>query len=107
MNVYKIVKRPFFQRYMVPWRSPLTSSQQRLWTQFQVRSQSGGKIKCLVSKTTSENPKGTVVLGHPMSREAKGYFLKNGYTDFLNENGYNVFLFDFNGFGESTHGNFS
>jgi hypothetical protein len=42
-----------------------------------------------------------------MGKEAKGYFLKNGDTDLLLKNGYNVLIFDLNGFGESTHGNFS
>ena len=42
-----------------------------------------------------------------MGKEAKGYFIKHGYTDLLRENGFNTLVFDINGFGESTHGNFS
>jgi predicted alpha/beta-fold hydrolase len=42
-----------------------------------------------------------------MGKEAKGYFIKNGYTDLLRANGYHVMVFDFNGFGESSQGNFS
>lgn len=42
-----------------------------------------------------------------MGKEAKGYFLKHGYTDLLRRHGYHVVVFDLNGFGESSHGNFS
>ena len=105
--MYKILKKPFFGRFMVKWRNPLTAEQQQDWQSVTAKSKSGGIIHGLFAKSKTNQEKATIVLGHPMGKEAKGYFIKNGYTDLLRENGYNTLVFDFNGFGESTHGNFS
>jgi alpha-beta hydrolase superfamily lysophospholipase len=107
MNIYKILKRPFFGKFMVKWQSPLSPEQKKEWQPISTHSISGGVIKGLFAKSKTIQEKGTIVLGHPMGKEAKGYFIKNGYTDLLRENGYNTVVFDINGFGESTHGNFS
>ena len=105
--MYKLLKKPFFGQYMVKWRNPLTVQEQKEWEPVEVKSKSGGIIKGLFAKADNQPAKATIVLGHPMGKEAKGYFLKNGYTNLLRKNGYNVLVFDINGFGESTHGNFS
>jgi predicted alpha/beta-fold hydrolase len=105
MIIYKLLKKPFFGHFMVKWRNPLTEDEKRNWKEISVSSKSGATISGLYAIT--ENPKATIVLGHPMGKEAKGYFLKHGYTDLLISNGYNVIIFDINGFGESTMGNFS
>jgi alpha-beta hydrolase superfamily lysophospholipase len=107
MFIYKILKKPFFGRFMVKWRNPLTPEQQRDWQPVTTKSKSGGIIHGLFAKSKTNHQNATIVLGHPMGKEAKGYFIKNGYTDLLRENGYNTLVFDINGFGESTHGNFS
>lgn len=107
MLFYKILKKPFFGRYMVKWKNPLTEEEFREWESMDIYSKSGGIIKCLYAHSRASKPKATIVLGHPMGKAAKGYFIKNGYTDWLLDNGFNVLLFDLNGFGESTHGNFS
>jgi len=107
MNIYKLLKRPFFGNFMVTWRNPLSEQEKKDWKQISAKSKSGGTIFGLFAEAKSNETKATIVLGHPMGKEAKGYFLKNGYTDLLLNNGYNVLLFDINGFGESTHGNFS
>ncbi len=92
---------------MVKWRNPLSEDDQKEWQKFTVKSKSGALIKGMFAKTKVQDPKGTIVLGHPMGKEAKGYFLKRNYTCFLRKNGFNTVVFDINGFGESTHGNFS
>ncbi|MBC7936760.1 MAG: alpha/beta hydrolase [Rhizobacter sp.] len=107
MNFYKLLKQPFFGRVMVKWRNPLTAQQQKDWQALRVKSKSGGIIYGLFAKALTSNAKATIVLGHPMGKEAKAYFIKNGYTDLLRKNGYNTLIFDINGFGESPHGNFS
>ncbi|MBC8033765.1 MAG: alpha/beta hydrolase [Chitinophagaceae bacterium] len=104
--MYKLLKRPFFGRFMVKWISPLTAEEQKNWQAVSVQSKSGSILRGLFAKSFIE-AKATIVLGHPMGKEAKGYFIKHGYTDLLRKNGYNTLVFDFNGFGESTHGNFS
>lgn len=105
--MYRLLKKPFFGRFMVKWRNPLTVEQQKDWQAVQTKSKSGGIIYGLFAKAFTTRAKATIVLGHPMGKEAKGYFIKNGYTDLLRRNGYNCLVFDINGFGESTHGNFS
>ncbi len=105
--LYQLLKKPFFGSFMVKWRSPLTAVEKKEWESISVKSKSGGLIQGMFAKAKSKNPKATIVLGHPMGKEAKGYFLKRGYTNLLRENGFNTIVFDFNGFGESSHGNFS
>lgn len=92
---------------MVPWRNPLSEEQQKDWQKVLVKSKSGSAINMMYAKPFADIAKATIVLGHPMGKEAKGYFLKNGYTDLLRSNDYNVVVFDINGFGESASGNFA
>lgn len=105
--IYKILKKPFFGRYMVKWRNPLTEEERKEWQQISIKSKSGGIIQGLFANSKAKISKATIVLGHPMGKEAKGYFLKRDYTDLLRNNGFNTIVFDINGFGESTHGSFS
>ncbi len=103
--IYKLIKYPFFGKYMVKWRNPLSEDEMKEWERIDVKSKSGATVKGFYSSI--ENAKATIVLGHPMGKEAKGYFLKRGYPELLKNNGYNVIVFDINGFGESNHGSFS
>jgi predicted alpha/beta hydrolase len=104
---YKFLKKPFFGPYMVKWKNPLTPEQEMDWKRIITKSNSGGTIYGLFASSLTQKSKATIVLGHPMGKLAKTYFLKNGYTDLLRQNGYNTLIFDFNGFGESTNGNFA
>ncbi|MEM7370483.1 MAG: alpha/beta hydrolase [Bacteroidota bacterium] len=105
--MYKLLKYPFLSRFMVSWRNPLSEAEKEEWTSVSVNSHSGGHIQGLFAPSYQEAAKATIVLGHPMSKDAKGFFLKKGYTDLLRKNGYHTLVFDINGFGESSHGNFS
>ncbi len=91
---------------MVQWRNPLTEEEEKDWEKFSVKSRSGSLLQALFAKPFSGTAKATIVLAHPMGKEAKGYFLKNGYTNLLRSNGYNVVMFDINGFGESSIASF-
>lgn len=104
---YRIIKYPFFGNYMVKWRNPLSEAQMKQWRSVTTLSRSGATIKGLFAESITDQQKATIVLGHPMGKEAKGYFIKRGYVELLRKNGYNVLAFDINGFGESSHGNFS
>jgi Serine aminopeptidase, S33 len=104
--IFKWLKKPFFGKYMVKWRNPMNEDEKKKWAHYEVGSKSGGKIKTLYSKTDIE-AKAVIILAHPMGKEAKGFFIKNGYTELYKNNGFHVILFDFNGFGESSCGNFS
>lgn len=105
--MYRLLKKPFFGRFMVKWKNPLSNDQQAEWQSLQVKSKSGGVIKALFARQTNGRAKATIVMGHPMGKEAKAYYIKNGYCEMLRSSGYNVCVFDFNSFGESTHGSFS
>ena len=68
---------------MVKWRNPLTEHENKEWQQISVKSKSGGVIKGLFAISKTKKQKATIVLGHPMGKEAKGYFLKRDYTNLL------------------------
>lgn len=104
---YKAIKYPFFGSFMVKWINPIPEDEREQWKSVTVKSKSGGMIKGLFGSAKTAIAKATIVLGHPMGKEAKGYFIKRGYTDVLRKNGFNTLVFDINGFGESTHGNFA
>jgi pimeloyl-ACP methyl ester carboxylesterase len=106
MIFYKLLKKPFFGKFMVQWRNPLSAEAQKDWERFSVKSKSGSLLQALFAKPFTGSAKATIVLAHPMGKEAKGYFLKNGHTNLLRSNGYNVIVFDINGFGESSIANF-
>lgn len=105
--IYTLVKQPFVGSYRVKWRSPLSETEKPEWQPLTVKSRSGGIIRGLFAQARTPQAKATLVLAHPMGKEAKGYFIKHGYTDILRTNGYNTLVFDINGFGESTNGSFS
>ncbi len=103
---FKLIKKPFFGKFMVKWKNPMTEKDKIDWTELSFQSNSGALLKGLYASSRCSKAKATIVLGHPMGKEAKGFYLKNGYTDILRNNGYNVLIFDINGFGESEVGNF-
>lgn len=104
--LFKFAKTPFFGRFMVRWENPLTDHERAKWNSFTVKSKSGAQLKGLWMPAHAK-ASGSIVLGHPMGKDAKAYFLKNGYGKLYHDAGLNVVVFDFNGFGESSHGNFS
>ncbi len=103
--VFRLLKKPFFGRFMVPWRNPLPEGEREHWQSFRVKSKTGAEIQLLWHQ--QQNARGTIVLGHPMGKAAKGLFLKNGHAQQLIAKGFNVMVYDFNGFGESQMGSFN
>ncbi len=61
---------------------------------------------CIIHKKTEGISKGTVILAHPYLSEAKLFYLRRGHAQMYLSLGFDVFLFDFNGFGESPFLNF-
>jgi hypothetical protein len=76
MYIYKLLKKPFFGNFMVKWRTPLPEAEQKEWQTIQTPSKSGGTIFGLFAPAHSQPAKATIVLGHPMGKEAKAYFIK-------------------------------
>lgn len=105
--MYLLLKKLFFGRFMVPWQNPLPEAQRPQWQSLTIPSRSGATLRGLFAPARTPVAKATIVLGHPLGKAAKGYFLKHGYADLLRNHGYHVVVFDFNGFGESSVGSFS
>lgn len=99
--IYSVFKKPFFGRFMKPWRWPEGVDQSQ-WQRLSVESQSGATLAALLGPAHTEQAKGAVVMSHPMGIAAKGFWMKYGHAELLRQAGYHVMLFDLNGFGEST-----
>jgi alpha-beta hydrolase superfamily lysophospholipase len=102
---FRLIKSPLLARFEVPWHWP-PSADLRAWEHCSLRSRSGATLAGLYGTAHTER-KGVVVCAHPLRKEAKGYFLSSGRADLFRRNGYDVLLFDFNGFGESSQGDFN
>jgi pimeloyl-ACP methyl ester carboxylesterase len=104
-GIYGLLKKPLFAKYMVGWQWP-SGVDRRPWERVDIPSRSGALLAGLFACAHGRS-KGVVVCAHPMRRSAKGYFLASGRAEMLRRHGYDVLLFDFNGFGESPQGNFN
>jgi predicted alpha/beta-fold hydrolase len=60
----------------------------------------------VVLENFKPDAKGLVILCHPYLAEARQFYLKRGHADLYKGLGWNVVIFDFNGFGESPFVNF-
>ena len=99
------LKKPFFGRFMKPWRWPAHVPSEG-WRRVQIASRSGSQLEALVMRTVDAAPRGVVVCAHPMGFATKGFWLRYGHAARLLEAGFHVIAFDFNGFGESPSTNF-
>ncbi len=100
-TAYRIFKKPFFGRFVRPWRWPEAVDQSQ-WQRLSVESESGATIAALLGPAHTQQAKGAVLMSHPMGVVAKGFWMKHGHAELLREAGYHVMVFDLNGFGEST-----
>lgn len=98
---YRLFKKPFFGRFMRPWRWP-EQVEQSQWQRLSIDSGSGASIAALLATAHTAEARGAVLLAHPMGVAAKGFWMKHGHAELLRQAGYHVMLFDLNGFGEST-----
>ena len=106
MFLYRLLKSPFFGKYRTPWLFPAAENAKD-WQRLTIESGSNARLAALFGPSLVERVVGNVLLAHPMGKDAKGFFLRDGHARFLRENGFKLMLFDFNGFGESEEGNFS
>ena len=74
------------------------------WTK--IKEAYKNKQICILYKKTDIKSKGTIILAHPYLADAKLFFLRRGHAEMYLKLGFDVFLFDFNGFGESPFLNF-
>ncbi len=102
---HRQLKKPFFGRFMQPWRWPQGVAQEG-WNRLTIESSSGSRLAAVLCETDRAEPRGVVVCAHPMGLAAKGFWLRNGHADALLAAGFHVLAYDFNGFGESPSTNF-
>ena len=100
----RLVKFPLLGRYDVQWHWPAATESEG-WEELRIASRSGASLACLYGIGAGQR-QGVVVCAHPLRRDAKGFFLSNGRVEVFRRNGYDVLLFDFNGFGASSGGDF-
>lgn len=105
MILYRLLKTPFFGKYRVHWKFPASENPEN-WKRLEIQSDSKAKLTALFGESNIKPAVGNVIMAHPVGKEAKGFFIKNGHASFLRDRGFNVMVFDFNGFGESEEGNF-
>lgn len=92
------LKKPFFGRFMKPWRWPADVPTEG-WDRVTIASPSGSSLAAILK--LAPQGRGVVVCAHPMGLAAKGFWLRNGHADALLAAGFHVLAYDFNGFGES------
>lgn len=101
---HHLFKKPFFGRFMKPWRWPADVPQTG-WERIRITSRSTSELVAILARTQLP-PRGVVVCAHPMGLACKGFWLRQGHAQALLDAGFHVVAFDFNGFGESPSTNF-
>ncbi|MCC7388541.1 MAG: alpha/beta fold hydrolase, partial [Phycisphaerales bacterium] len=95
---------PFVGHVPTVWCWP-SEVDPRGWSRIEFRGESSPLLVGLYRRSTVA-AKATIVMAPPMMPDAKGYFLRSGRPQMLLDAGYDVFLFDYGGFGESEPGRF-
>ena len=98
--VHRILRKPFFGRFEKPWRWPKGVSPEG-WQRVQIDAPAGTRLSGLWGPSFGVAT-ATLVLAHPMGKSAKGFWLAEGHADLFRRQGWNVLVFDANGFGESS-----
>lgn len=103
-RLHRILRKPFFGRFEVPWTWP-SAAEEANWERASFRNPRGARLAGLWGPAEGEG-RATLVLAHPMGKAAKGFWLRQGHAALFRRSGFNVFLFDANGFGESEPSSF-
>ncbi len=69
------------------------------WFKYYINS--GSREICTLQIFQEQESKGIIILAHPYLSVAKKFFLIRGHAKMYYDAGYDVIIFDFNGFGES------
>ncbi len=101
----RLLYRAFLGDIVAPWQWPKGGERPEDWQRVRFAGQVDKPLFGLWGEAAC-TAKGTIVCAHPIRSDAKGFFLRSGVARLLREAGYHVFLFDFNGFGESPRSTF-
>lgn len=102
--VHRLLRKPFFGRFEVPWEWPANATESR-WERVAFASGNGAHLRALWGAAEGEAI-ATLVLAHPMGKAAKGFWLRHGHADLFRASGFHVLAVDANGFGESEPASF-
>lgn len=95
-----LYRRHVYRPARTPWAWPAGGADPGDWEPVRCQRSDGHSVAALYGR--AEGPaRGVVVCAHPLTREAKGYFLEHGHAAALRRSGYNVLLLDFGGCGET------
>lgn len=95
---HQLLRKPFFGRFEVPWIWPKSISQEG-WEKVDIPV--NAKQNLAGYWKSVPDAKATLVLAHPMGKAAKAFWLRYGHAELFLNHGYNVLIYDANGFGES------
>jgi pimeloyl-ACP methyl ester carboxylesterase len=102
LNLYPWIKNRFFATPVNQWQWPHKYEGKETWQDVSFLSPTNARLNGLYGEAFLTTPaKGNIVCAHPLKTAARGFYLKSGMADALRHQGYNVLLFDFNGFGDS------
>jgi pimeloyl-ACP methyl ester carboxylesterase len=103
-RLHRILRKPFFGRFEVPWTWP-EGVDPSSWERVRFKNPSNATLAGLWGAAQGA-ARASLVLAHPMGKAAKGFWLRQGHADLFRRHGYNVLVFDANGFGESEPSSF-
>jgi len=107
LNAYPWIKNRFFGAPDGPWLWPSLYEEKETWQEVSFTSPTNARLTGLYGEAANNTQtRGNIVCAHPLIASAKGFYLKSGMADALRKQGYNVLVFDFNGFGNSENLNF-
>lgn len=96
-----VTQKIFFPNTKVKPNPKWENSFSKLGTVKKTKIQRDGRNITAIHITKSNQPKGVVIFGHPISKKAKYFYGDNSRIGIYLENNFDVVTFDFNGFGES------
>ena len=97
--VGRAFQRLLIRRYAVDWVWPVDAASEADWAPISVEV--AGRSLAALHGQADGRARGVVVCAPPITRASKGFFLTRGYGQALRSAGFDVLLFDFNGFGQS------
>jgi pimeloyl-ACP methyl ester carboxylesterase len=103
-RLHRLLRKPFFGRFEVPWEWPSPDEEAR-WQRVNFRSGNGARLAGIWGPAEGI-AQATLVLAHPMGKAAKGFWLRHGHAALFRRSGFHVLAFDANGFGESEPASF-
>lgn len=98
-RLHRILRKPFFGRFEVPWTWP-ESVDRTKWERLAFENPGGARLAGLWGAAEGD-ALASLVLAHPMGKAAKGFWLRHGHAELFRRAGFHVLAFDANGFGES------